>query len=59
MAAFIVGAVLYFVLAKAGLESPVLSMESAPEAPAEPETPAEPAPAEEAPAEPESPAEGE
>lgn len=47
MAAFIVGAVLYFVLAKAGLESPVLAMESAPEAaPAEPEAPAPEAPAE-------------
>jgi cytosine permease len=30
MAAFVVGAVLYFVLAKAGLESKVLSLESAP-----------------------------
>ena len=58
MAAFIVGAVLYFVLAKAGLESPVLSMESAPEAPAEPAAPVEPAPAD-ASAEPEAPAEGE
>ena len=48
MAAFIVGAVLYFVLAKAGLESPVLAMENTLEdAPAEPApAPAEPAPAE-------------
>lgn len=37
MAAFIVGAVLYFVLAKAGLEPPVLAMENTlGEAPAEP-----------------------
>jgi len=41
MAAFIVGAVLYFILAKAGLEPPVLSMETA----------AEPAPSQEPPAE--------
>ncbi len=43
MAAFIVGAALYFILAKAGLESPVLAMENTLEAPAatEPEAPAE------------------
>ncbi len=41
MAAFIVGAALYFVLAKAGLEPPVLAMENTLE-----DAPAEPAPAE-------------
>ncbi len=50
MAAFIVGAALYFVLAKAGLESPVLAMENTLEAPAATEP---------APTEPETPAEGE
>ncbi len=50
MAAFIVGAALYFILAKAGLESPVLAMENTLEGPAATEP---------APAEPETPAEGE
>jgi cytosine permease len=55
LAAFIVGAVLYFVLAKAGLEPPVLAMENTLEAPVEAAMSPEPAP----PAEPEAPAEGE
>ena len=45
MAAFIVGAGLYFILAKAGLEPPVLAMEAAAE-PAAPPEPSQEAPAE-------------
>jgi cytosine permease len=58
LVAFIVGAVLYFVLAKAGLESQVLAMTAAAaEAPSE-EAPPEEAPSEETPSE-EAPAEEE
>jgi cytosine permease len=49
--AFVIGFVLYYVLAKAGLEPPVVEMAAAPAEAAEPEAPAEEAPAAEAPAE--------
>jgi hypothetical protein len=45
--AFVIGFVLYYVLAKAGLEPPVVEMTAAPAEAAEPEAPAAEAPSEE------------